>query len=227
MGLLDRLRGKQKAQDSFSGYVPANKAYPMRNGEELIDSFEPEWADRFPDFPYTFVGRPAMRTGYVDRMRDVFSIAPEDAPRIAAIFDDANRTISEAHGLADFPDFQFAMPDLSSGSDLSAMPSCWIRCIPFTEKTKQVSKFPFKFEYETGRMCKAGAPDAGMRMEASLFPDGSVGRIESQLSCFDSGTPFGRFWVVTAKVMGGMLTVSRIAETKPDGAMPTLYSIGR
>lgn len=226
MGLFDRFRKKQEHPAPISEYVPINKTYPMRNGEEMIEGFSPAWADKFPDFPYTFVGRPAMRTGLVERMRDVFSIAPSDASKISDIFSDANRLLEEAHGLADFPVFQLRMPDLSNGSDLSTMPICWIRCIPFTEKSRRISKFPFRFEYETGRMRKGGSPDAGLKMEASLGADGSVGRIESQLSIFERGASFGHFWTVTAKVVDGALTVSRIAESRPDGGMPTLYSIG-
>lgn len=227
MGLFDAFRKKRENHASISEYVPINKVYPMRNGEEMIGNFSPSWADAFPDFPYTFVGRPAMRTSLVERMRDVFSIAPSDAQKIADIFDDANRLLEEAHGLAEFPVFHLSMPDISNGSDLSMMPVCWIRCIPFTEKSHRISKFPFRFEYETGRMRKSGSPDAGLRMEASLGADGTVGRIEAQLSIFEEGASFGHFWTVTAKIVDGALTVSRIAESRPDGGMPTLYSIGR
>lgn len=227
MGLFDRFMKKREDRCPVSGYVPVKKAYQMRDGEEMIESFSPSWADEFPDFPYTFVGRPAMRTSLVERMRDVFSIASSDAQKIADIFDDANRLLEEAHGLAEFPVFQLSMPDISNGSDLATMPVCWIRCIPFTEKTHRISKFPFRFEYETGRMRKEGAPDAGLRMEASLGADGSVRRIESQLYTFEEGASFGHFWTVTAKIVDGALTVSRIAESRPDGDMPTLYSIGR
>lgn len=225
MGLFDRL--KRRNEKAPAEYSMIHSRYPMANGEELIERFDPPWADRFPDFPYEFVGRPAMRTSFTERMRDVFSISAADSHRVLEMFEEANELIADAHELAEFPHFELRAPNIENGSDLEAMPVCWIRCIPFTEKTGRVSKFPFRFEFNTGRMRKTGAQDAAVKMEASLFPDGLVGKIESQLAMFDPRAQFGHFWMISGKLVDGKMTVSRVAESLPDGGMPTLYTIGR
>ncbi len=227
MGLFDIFKKKPEGHCvERAEYVPARRPLPSGYGVR-IDEFHPKWRDEFPDFPYEFDGRPALRTGFTERMRDVFSFAPEDAAKVEAIFERADELLASAHELAEFPRFSIPRPDLSEGGSISSFPTCWIRCIPFTEKTKRISKFPFRLEYSTGMMHCAGRPDATVELRADLFPDGTPGRIESQYAEFKRGGSFGHFWTVTAKGVKGEMVVSRIAESSPDGGMPTLYSIGR
>ena len=99
---------------------------------------------------------------------------------------------------------------------------------PVYGKTGRVSKFPFRFEYDSGMMRKPGAPRAHIRMIASLMPNGNPGRIESEYALFESGAAFGHYWIVTSKIINGELVVSRISETNPAGdTPPTLYTLGR
>lgn len=225
MGLFGRFKKEMKPR--ASSYTPIHERYPLSDGEQLIESFAPSWIESFPDFPYQVVGQPAIRTTLVSRMRDVFAVAADDAPRVDEIFSLASSLLDDAHNLAKFPYFTLVPPSHDNMADIMAMPICWIRCIPFTEKTKRVSKHPFKLEYDTGRMRCEGQPDASVKMFVDLLPDGSVGRIETQLALFDSGASFAHCWVITSKLVEGSIVVSRIQESKVDGGMPTLYAIGR
>lgn len=201
--------------------------YANRSFGDYIDSFHPEWIDQFPDFPYFIEGRPALHTGLVERMSYVFSISPANTQQVEDIIAEANKQIEMAHHLAQFPDFHVPFPDLLASERLRGYPSCWMRCIPFTEKTKRISKFPFKFEIMTGITPSGNGRGSEIQFKADLFPNGAVGRIESQFATFDKTGGFGHFWIVTSKLINGTMTVSRISESKPDGRMPTLYTIGR
>lgn len=99
---------------------------------------------------------------------------------------------------------------------------------PVYGKTGRVSKFPFRFEYDSGMMRKPRSPRAHITMTASLLPDGNPGRIESEYALFENGAAFGHYWKVTSKVVNGELVVSRISEMSPTGdTPPTLYTLGR
>lgn len=229
MGLFDFMKQKGRRTAEPVSYVPECLELPESNYDELFDEFQPEWADQFPDFPYEFQGRPAIRTTLTERMRDMFSIAPQDVPRVESLVRQSNSLLADAHSLATFPEFSVPMPDLSdSYKCLLRFPLCGIRCIPFTEKTGRVSKFPFRFEYDSGMMRKPRSPRAHITMTASLLPDGNPGRIESEYALFENGAAFGHYWKVTSKVVNGELVVSRISEMSPTGdTPPTLYTLGR
>lgn len=229
MGLFDFLKQKGRRAADPASYVPECLELPESNYDMLFDEFQPEWADQFPDFPYEVKGRPAIRTTLTERMRDMFSIAPQDVPRVEGLVSQANSLLVDARSLASIPEFSIPMPDLSDAYKcLLRFPLCGIRCIPFTEKTGRVSKFPFRFEYDSGMMRKPGSPRAHIKMTASLMPNGNPGRIVSEYALFDSGAQFGHFWIVTSKIVDGELVVSRISETSPTGdTPPTLYTLGR
>lgn len=86
MGLFDFMKQKGRRAAEPVSYVPECLELPKSNYDELFDEFQPEWADQFPDFPYEFQGRPAIRTTLTERMRDMFSIAPQAFRELRLLF---------------------------------------------------------------------------------------------------------------------------------------------
>ena len=187
----------------------------------LVRAFDEPWISEFPKFPFHLYRSLAFREdGMSERLQWVVMPSEEDfnIVKIAVVI--ANKQVEEAHAFATFPRFEIPIPSSNPFENIPPGDSCFIRCIPFTAKTKRHSKFPF--ELHVNKELSKG----NVSTKISLAEDGSIGRIESGLWRELRNDSFGESWHVTSKMVGNSLKVSRISYSGPKGGK-TLFTLGR
>lgn len=203
----------------------------------VIRNYTPRWARELNDFPFNLEGVTAYRPVNFEypRNQESFSnlrmeiaviegrdgyemirVGDEDVVTVQNAINVANELIDSARVLTTFPWFHVSLPDSIEPDehDPTFRNFCLLNAKPYT-KTGKLAKFP------VGIWVNHTGKDVRTSMEASLFPDGSIGRIVSTAQIDE-----GPLICITSTIRGEDLTVSRIEETDDNGPR-TLWTLGR
>lgn len=201
-------------------YVGMGNAKQRRFGL-LVRAFDEPWIREFPKFPFHLYRSLAFREdGLNERLQWVVMPSEDDFNIVKAAVAIANKQIEEARNFATFPRFTIPTPSPDPFENIPPGDSCFIRCVPFTAKTKRHSKHPFELNV------KRGLTKGSVSAKVSMTEDGRIGRIESGLWRELRNDSFGESWLVTSKMVGDSLSVSRISYSGPKGGK-TLFTLGR
>ena len=233
MGFLSKLlSGRMRANNTVKDpiYVPFAKGLAPKSMPRIkwITSFDADWISQFGDFPLTIMGNRGIKSEVMrEDLNTELLVRGSEWSFVENAVNVANEQLSTADSLADFPAFRLTVPESAVADEWNPQWGnyCLLLVKPFTQ-TGRKSKFPFILKINTS------LSNISTSAEFSLFSNGSIGRVESTLFFNDMANGDNRRWyIVTSTIRDDRLVVSRISaslpDPKPQGSMPTLYSIGR
>ena len=222
------MKAKDTAKEPIT--VPFAKGLAPKSMPRIkwITSFEADWIGQFDNFPLTIIGNRGIRSEVMrEDLNTELLVRGSEWSFVENAVNVANKQLSVADNLADFPAFRLTVPESAVADEWNPQWGnfCLLLVKPFTQTGKK-SKFPFILKINTS------SASVSTSAEFSLFSNGSIGRVESTLFFNDMTNGDNRRWyIVTSTIRDDRLVVSRISaslpDPKPQGSMPTLYSIGR